>query len=283
MASANKLTMYYHEESTRLFLEEKMQKSGSRYLLSLVERERMNIQENNNESKESDALTPVMIFRPFNQGSDYVTSGWVSFSAFDKFKEIGREKGNGKEISSRRRELKLLRREILKKIIFDYENIITRETGGVNEYGVFVIVVNYVICNYHDFEGNEVNFHGEFSAEWTLIHVDRGLWDRYQGKYDFSKINYLRHQDVLVHKKGMAFSLIQKSLGRDKVGAYFIPVKKDSLSFEKFSENRCGPLLFGGEIDQINARVDIKRMNETRVKKILSANKKLETGRNVWD
>lgn len=47
MASTNKLTMYYRDETTRLFLEEKSQqfegkKSGSRYLYSLVERERKN-------------------------------------------------------------------------------------------------------------------------------------------------------------------------------------------------------------------------------------------------
>lgn len=275
MASEYKLTMYYHDESIRLFLEDKMQqsggeKSGSRYLLSLVERERKNIGENNNENEEPDVLPTVIISPPFNKGSDYVTNGWVSFSTFEKLKEIDRGVKNGNGISPRRVEQKLLREGIIEKIIFDYERIITSAYRGVSEYGIFVIVVNYVICNYHDFKDDEVNVRGEFSAEWTLIHVDRELWDKYQGKYDFSKINYLRHQDILVHKKGTAFSLIQKSLGRDKAGAYFIPVRKDSLSFARFSKNGRSPLIFGGEIDQIKARVDIKKMNETRVKKILS-------------
>lgn len=289
MASENKLTMYYHDESTRLFLENEIQqlegkKSGSRYLYSLVERERKNTGMDNDEEKGPHVSSPVVIHSPFRHCASHITSGWVSFSSLDKIKEINKEVENGKEISEKRRNLKLLRNEILNKIMIDYENIISKTYREINrEDDFFIIVINYVICYYHAFDGDYGNLRGEFSSEWTLINANRSLWLKYNGRYDFRKIKYLKHKDVLMHRDGKAFSMINESSRRDNIGSYFIPVKNNALPFPLLKAKNREPLIFGGEIDQIKARVDIREMNKTRVEKIERENKKLGNNRNVWD
>ncbi|MEI7088171.1 hypothetical protein WCU61_19080 [Pectobacterium versatile] len=289
MASANKLTMYYHDESTRLFLEKEIRqfegkKSGSQYLYSLVERERKNTEMNNDENKGINVSHPVIIHSPFHQCTSHITNGWVLFSPLAKIQEINNEIQSGKAISEKRRELKSLRNEIINKIIIDYENIISATYRNINkEDDFFIIVINYITCHYHDFDDENGNLRGEFHSEWTLINANRNLWIKYHGRYDFRKIKYLRYKDIFIHRDGKAFSMINESSMRDNIGAYFIPVKKNALPFPLSGTKNRGPLIFGGDIDQIKVRVDIKKMNKTRVEKIERENKKLEGNRNVWD
>lgn len=275
MASPNKLTMYYADESTRLFLEEQIslyggKNSGSKYLYALVSRERQRINNDAEDKYASEYPSPSAMFYPkFLGGTDYISKGDISFSSLDLVKEYMREaSGEEKIISEKRKRLKIIREGILDKIILDYLNLPDASAIRSNVDSFSIIIIKYIKCNYHDFSGDNATLEGEFIAEWKFIRVDSKLWGRYDGKYDFRKIKYMKYADVTEFYGGQGLCKVNEVTTRDNAGAYFIPVSSNTLKFPSGFISRKEPLIVGGFIDQIKTRIDIRPMNETRIKKI---------------
>lgn len=281
MASPNKLTMYYADESTRLFLEEQIslyggKNSGSKYLYALVSRERQRINNDAEEKHASEYSSPSAIFYPkFLSGTDYISKGYIYFSPLDLVKEYMREaSGEGRIISEKRKRLKIIRNGILDEIIRDYRGLHDASATVLNVGSFSIILIKYIKCNYHDFSGSNATLEGEFIAEWKLIRVDRKLWDKYEGKYDLRKIKYMKYAEATEFYGGKGLCKVNEVTTRDNAGAYFIPVSSNALKFPSDLVSRKEPLIVGGFIDQIKNRVDIRPMNETRIKKIKNLRQK---------
>ncbi|WP_413453385.1 hypothetical protein [Erwinia persicina] len=282
MASTNKLTMYYRDETTRLFLEEKSQqfegkKSGSRYLYSLVERERKNADTLTLDSSNKAWNPLTSIYPVYLGGQEYETRGWVKFPSIERVSAYFRQSQmEGGKFSIKREDLKTLREGIISEIIEDYYKKTAEFSvaGKQDNENFTVIVINHIRCHYHDFDRDGM-LYGEFLAEWKFIDVNQALWDKYEGGYDFSKIKYCKYRKILGFNEGRGFSMIHETSLRDSAGAYFIPVREDSLPFKVPNKGKKGPIIIGGSIDQNDARTYIKKMNETRIKAIKSKNKKL--------
>ncbi|CNI17859.1 MULTISPECIES: hypothetical protein [Yersinia] len=260
-----KATMYYSDEDTEQFLRGKAtkpngKKSASHYLYALVSRERENLDIINTTVGETEV---IKLYPQFTVGKRIDFSGQVSFSSFIS---IG-EKRN--KTADNRLKLKSLMDAIDNAIASDFALDMRRfkiSDDKTDEYSFSVILKTEVDCYYNDDVLPGENYKGIFRATCIIINVSRSEWGRLDGKYDFEGIKYFKYEEVLKAQNGRFKGLckIAEIDPRDKIGAFFIPVRVTSKEFPYDRIPAGGFCIQGVNVDFNKGRVKLKSMNTSQ-------------------
>ncbi|MGI8465634.1 hypothetical protein [Pectobacterium punjabense] len=260
MSYKYKSTMYYSDEDTKIFLKERTRKPGggkgteSKFLYSLVtsEREKVNSEQSDNEINNGKSRSLCKLDQPYRPRYEMITSNNIEFSSL-----AAMMKNDKKTIP------KAFMKGIDDAIYLDYIKKI-KSLNLQQEEGFFIILKTYITCRYNDFNSSDVNCKGTFTARWVLILVDRALWDKFGGLYDFTKIKYLKYIDISNGRKGVPSGIckVHDSHEKDDKGAFFIPVRSTAKAFPSELKYRGKYFIQGVDAYSIKNRVDIKPMTE---------------------
>lgn len=280
MASPYKVTMYYSDESTRLFLKEARdeyggKKSDSNYLYSLVTREREKTERFAEERKSQSEHVVTSLLPNFLNKSDFFLSGVVTFPSFKNsntpYLNVFQKSAPAME---RKYNLKNLQNFLQCKVQEDFKKRLDQNSSKKCPKTFYVIIIKHISCYYADPSLIEGMLIGNFHVEYTAITVDPNLWDKHGGKYRFDKIKYWRYESIFNSGK-KTLRKIREETCRDKEGGYFIPVTDKSMPFPKPSKNRGNIIIIGGESRQSRARFDCRKIPEERINRNIERIKKL--------
>ncbi|HBB6758429.1 TPA: hypothetical protein JD366_002289 [Citrobacter amalonaticus] len=261
MGYKHKATMYYSDDETHAFLQDKAakpngKKSASQYLYSLVTRERENAV-----SAESQQDVPCMV-RMYPQ---YTRIQWRQFSgpvSFPAVTGVGKNKTAQTRLG-RKDLMEAIDREINKDshVIFLKKRYDFLENGGF-----LVIIKSEVTCYYSDEITMDGQCRGFFNINYGVIYVSESEWKLHGGKYDFENIIHMNFRDLSNPQKNKHSGLCQiaETHPRDTSGAFFIPVRKIAKTFP--SDRNPYTLITGVDISFRQDRVKLKAMNETQKK-----------------
>ncbi|MGQ5761986.1 hypothetical protein ACUNI9_03360 [Serratia sp. IR-2025] len=264
-----KATMYYSDEDTEHFLAEKStkpngKKSASHYLYALVRRER---ERSGNADITKGESEVIKLYPEFMDGKRIDISGGVVFSSLMTARLGGPKK------AEQRLKTKMLMEEIDKVIIaqcisgsFLQPKIVGNE---IDNNGFTIILKTEVTCYYHEEEDLGDYCQGLFTAKCLILHITKSAWDRRDGKYDFENIKYFKYEDLAKVDKKMQRGLckIAELSPKDKIGAFFIPVRTTSKAFPSDSVLINSPSIRGVDISFNKDRVKLKAMNATQRKR----------------
>lgn len=256
-----KATMYYSDDETHAFLQDKAakpngRKSASQYLYSLVTRERENAV---SAESQQDVPDVVRMYPQFTRIHWREISGPLTFPFIT---DAGKNKASQKRF--RHKDLmKAIDSEIDKD---SYPTFQKKRPDFLENGGFFVIIKSEVTCYYSDEKTMDGQYRGFFNIIYGLIYVSESEWRLRGGKYDFENITYMKFKDLSNPQKNKHSGLCQvaETHARDTSGAFFIPVRKIAKTFP--SDRHPVPLITGVDISFSLDRVKLKAMNETQKK-----------------
>lgn len=254
-----KSTMYYSDEDTKLHLEEQTKGPGSKrgsaskYLYSLVtdERKKTRTEKNDIVDRSEEARQIHTLNLPFRGGKEMETKGSINFTSITQLMNI----------SNNNLEPKSFMNEIDKKIEnYFYEN--NKLTTEQKEDSFFILLRTSIKCSYSEGKYTKISCDGVFFARWIQIEVNRSLWNKFHGLYDFTKIKYFRYDDIMERKSNIPKGLckIHETSSKDKKGAFFIPVRSTSKAYPSRDEIKGFISIKGVDIFSIKERVEIKSL-----------------------
>ncbi|HDC4396318.1 TPA: hypothetical protein PIV56_004260 [Klebsiella quasipneumoniae subsp. similipneumoniae] len=266
MAYKFKSTMYYSDEETKAFLLGKAVKtngkrSESHYLYSLVTNEREGQHQADNEGKSQPAS--VQLFPEFTTSREFTVSGQITFWGLAHVVQP-----QEKESALMRLKHKSLMEAIELKI---HEDVIKQDSFKREEQneGYFLVVLKtYIACYYSGPCAQSGIYEGMFTATCRVIIVNRTLWDKHDGRFNFEKIRYIKYEDIAKAGRGIPGGLckVAEISAKDKTGAFFIPVSTLPMKFpEKTNPGRV--LIKGVDVSFHKERLKLKAMNETQKKR----------------
>ncbi|HCR3451169.1 TPA: hypothetical protein ON570_004853 [Citrobacter werkmanii] len=257
-----KATMYYSDDETEAFLREKAlktngKKSASHYLYSLVSRER---EVADTTRSKMDTSAGVHIYPEYTAVHRYDVSGDISFPCLMV---------TGKDEKSR---IRFVHKDIMKaidqEIDFDINKASLKNPHQTyNNDDLLIVIKTDIHCSYSDNITTEHHCQGTFIASCIIIRVTRFEWEKWEGKYDFENIRYIKYRDLSNPKVNKHTGLCQVAeyAPQDKAGAFFIPVRKTAKAFPS---DRLPPILIKGiDINANKDRLRLKAMNASQKKR----------------
>ncbi|WP_371974547.1 hypothetical protein ACB496_04430 [Lelliottia nimipressuralis] len=266
MAYKFKATMYYSDEETKAFLQSKAvkssgKKSESHYLYSLVKNEREGLQQADNEGKSKPAS--VELYPEFITSREFTVSGQIEFAGL----------AHGYQQQEKESALMRLKHKSLMGVIdIKIEEGVLQQDGfkceGQNEGHFLVVLKTNVACYYSTPYAEYGLYEGMFTATCRVIIVNRELWDRHDGKFNFEKLRYIKYEDIAKAGRGIPRGLckVAEISTKDKTGAFFIPVSTLPVKFPE-KTNRAPVLIKGVDVSFHKERLKLKAMNETQKKR----------------
>ncbi|EPN1931333.1 hypothetical protein ACTV70_002895 [Cronobacter dublinensis] len=265
MAYKYKATMYYSDEGTEAFLRDKAvksngKKSASHYLYSLVTKERENLMANNDIKNKP---VPVQLFPEYVNSKEFSVNGSVEFLGLSD--AYHPHKG---ESSLIRKNHKILMETIDDKILEHVASHFSNHGHEVNDNSFRIVLKTYVACYYCNIGTVPGLYSGTFTATCRVIIVNRALWDKYDGKFNFEKIRYIKYEDITKAGRGIPGGLckVAEISAKDKAGAFFIPVSTLPVKFPE-KPPLASVLIKGFDVSCHKDRLKLKAMNETQKKR----------------
>ena len=232
-----KATMYYSDEETKDFLAEKSLKpngkkiSDSQYLYSLVCKDRASRIGDDNLPKR----TPGIRLHPtFGIFSNFRVKENIVLSPRKHDNEINIEHSLSitKIIENR------VKRYLHEQGCIKYKTRKTIEGKSLtleNKSCFYVVIINSVCFHFKDSTNisGGIQIEGFIDALISVIHVDKNLWEGYEGKYRFDKIRYAKYEKISNSEFSpyAQFSKLRELSCKDKTGGFFIPVSDDMMGF----------------------------------------------------
>ena len=271
MAYKWKATMYYSDEDTKKFLEDRALKpngkkvSDSKYLYSLVNRTRLECLGENDTHSENrlliDDFKGVVLHKPFKGFSQKRLNSDISLFFYEYKELVG-------FLSSDRVKVEAVR-SIIQHVFSEDKDI---RTELASNKAFLVLVVNKLTVYYcaHEYGISPSGFGGVLGMEVSPIYVDVNLWDKYSGKYYFDKTRYLKYAQIsnCIMPGYKQFSKVHEMSTMDGNGGFFIPVGDTGKGFPS---GLIGNVIVVGSEKRLGQnRVIIKEMTERRKNKYLS-------------